>query len=96
MMFSTKDNDNDRYEGNCAATDGNGWWFKKCHNSNLNGIYYKKEISTAAGMTWYNWKNASKWVSLKSSKMMIKPKWVMSKEILWINDNYFAFSVLSL
>lgn len=74
MMFSTKDNDNDRYEGNCAATDGNGWWFKKCHNSNLNGIYYKKEISTAAGMTWYNWKNASKWVSLKSSKMMIKPK----------------------
>lgn len=74
MMFSTKDNDNDRFKGNCAASRGNGWWFNACHHSNLNGIYYKKETSTSAGMTWYAWENANKWVSLKSSKMMIKPK----------------------
>lgn len=74
MMFSTKDNDNDRAGGNCAASQGNGWWFNACHHSNLNGIYYKKETSTSAGMAWFYWENANKWVSLKSSKMMIKPK----------------------
>ncbi|XP_034308364.2 ryncolin-1-like [Magallana gigas] len=74
MKFSTKDRDNDKAGANCAAANGNGWWFNACHHSNLNGIYYKKETSTSAGMTWFYWDNANKWVSLKSSKMMIKPK----------------------
>lgn len=74
MMFSTKDNDNDKWEKNCAEACGNGWWFGRCHNSNLNGIYYKKQTDTTAGMTWHYWENGSKWESLKSSKMMIKFK----------------------
>lgn len=69
MMFSTKDNDNDKWwwggGGNCAATYGNGWWFVACLRSNLNGIYYKKPTSTQAGMTWYHWENGNKWESLK-------------------------------
>lgn len=77
MKFSTKDRDNDKAGANCAAANGNGWWFNACHHSNLNGIYYKKDTSTSAGMTWFYWDNANKWVSLKSSKMMIKPKWII-------------------
>lgn len=74
MKFSTKDNDNDKNGGNCAAIYGNGWWFNHCHYTNLNGIYYKKKTSTSAGMTWYHWKNKDVFEALKSSKMMIKPK----------------------
>lgn len=74
MMFSTKENDNDKTGTNCAATYGNGWWFNACHHSNLNGIYYKKATASASGMAWHFWHNLHKWVSLKSSKMMIKPK----------------------
>ena len=72
MMFSTKDNDNDKNGNNCAATYGNGWWFNACHHSNLNGIYYKKPKNTAAGMTWVYWGSGSAWDSLKSSRMMIR------------------------
>ena len=72
MMFSTKDNDNDKNGANCAASYGNGWWFKNCHNSNLNGIYYKKPKHTPAGMTWLIWGNKNAWDSLKSSRMMIR------------------------
>lgn len=74
MMFSTKDNDNDKWGGNCAASYGNGWWFNACLFSNLNGIYFKKQTATQAGMIWYHWENGNKWESLKSSKIMIKPK----------------------
>ena len=72
MMFSTKDNDNDKNSSNCAASHGNGWWFNSCHRSNLNGIYYEKRKDTTAGMTWYYWGSNGKWESLKSSRMMIR------------------------
>lgn len=29
MNFSTFDNDNDRYERNCAKEDKSGWWFNR-------------------------------------------------------------------
>ncbi|XP_078340242.1 ryncolin-1-like [Crassostrea virginica] len=72
MMFSTKDSDNDKSSGNCAASYRNGWWFNACHASNLNGIYYKKPKVTNDGMTWLYWGNKSAWDSLKSSRMMIR------------------------
>lgn len=37
MQFSTFENDNDKFGGNCAAAHLGGWWFKKCHNAYLNG-----------------------------------------------------------
>ncbi|KAK2116368.1 hypothetical protein P7K49_006994 [Saguinus oedipus] len=41
MQFSTWDNDNDKFEGNCAEQDGSGWWMNKCHAGHLNGVYYQ-------------------------------------------------------
>ena len=36
MKFSTTDNDNDKYRGNCAANDKSGWWFNNCDHININ------------------------------------------------------------
>ena len=72
MMFTTKDSDNDKWSNNCAAGYGNGWWFKDCGHSNLNGRYHKKPKHAAAGMTWVYWASKSGYESLKSSRMMIR------------------------
>ena len=36
MKFSTPDNDNDKWSGNCAAYWDSGWWYNNCHNININ------------------------------------------------------------
>ena len=36
MKFSTPDNDNDKYVGNCAAHFKSGWWFNFCRHININ------------------------------------------------------------
>ena len=36
MKFSTFDNDNDRYGGNCAVDWYGGWWYKDCYHININ------------------------------------------------------------
>ena len=52
MKFSTKDNDNDLYGGNCASSRG-AWWYKNCYECNLNGLY---GADTQDGIVWYAWK----------------------------------------
>ncbi|XP_019390049.1 PREDICTED: fibrinogen gamma chain [Crocodylus porosus] len=77
MQFSTFDNDNDRYEGNCAEQDGSGWWMNRCHAGHLNGKYYpggrysEKDSGTDNGIIWATWHN--KWYSLKKTSMKIIP-----------------------
>lgn len=64
MQFSTWDNDNDKFEGNCAEQDGSGWWMNKCHAGHLNGIYYQgkwtpnvRVINKSREMKNYNERN---------------------------------------
>ena len=39
LKFSTKDEDNDEFSGNCAISYYGGWWFKDCGSSSLNNGY---------------------------------------------------------
>ncbi|XP_007890996.1 fibrinogen-like protein 1 [Callorhinchus milii] len=74
MKFSTKDRDNDRYEGNCAQEDNGGWWFNRCHSANLNGLHYNGgafSSRTDNGIIWYTWHGW--WYSLKSTVIKIRP-----------------------
>ncbi|KAF6306220.1 fibrinogen gamma chain [Rhinolophus ferrumequinum] len=79
MQFSTWDNDNDKFEGNCAEQDGSGWWMNKCHAGHLNGIYYQGGTYSKAsttngydnGIIWATWK--SRWYSMKKTTMKIIP-----------------------
>ena len=44
IRFSTRDQDNDNYDGNCAQIFESAWWFHDCFLSNLNGPYRSSGI----------------------------------------------------
>ncbi|KAJ8311510.1 hypothetical protein KUTeg_010865 [Tegillarca granosa] len=67
--FSTKDRDYDGGRGNCAHTYSGAWWYKHCHQSNLNGKYMKGSNS-ASSMNWHFFYN--NYLSLRISEMKIK------------------------
>ncbi|XP_077972819.1 microfibril-associated glycoprotein 4-like [Styela clava] len=67
MQFSTKDSDNDQASGSCAITWSGAWWYKHCHQSNLNGIYYQNGRDGAQFVNWHSWK--FNYLSLKFSEM---------------------------
>ncbi|XP_037636969.1 fibrinogen-like protein 1 [Sebastes umbrosus] len=74
MKFSTYDQDNDNYKGNCAQEDKGGWWFNKCHSAHLNGMYYPNgpyNALTDDGVVWYPWRGW--WYSLKTTVMKLRP-----------------------
>lgn len=40
QMFTTKDRDNDKYNGtNCAVRNHGGWWYGMCRHLGINEVY---------------------------------------------------------
>lgn len=56
MKFSTKDQDNDVNSSNCAIVYTGGWWYRKCHASNLNGQYLVNSKDHKGIQWWSTWK----------------------------------------
>ena len=71
QQFTTKDRDNDPFKSNCAVDFTGAWWYKSCHRSNLNGMYFKGGQINDTGVTWFSWKNS--FYSLKAVQMKIRP-----------------------
>ena len=69
MAFSTKDRDNDKYNGNCAVRFTGAWWYNSCQYSNLNGKYLGEKYNRQ-GVRWYNFRSD---LSLKFAEMKVKP-----------------------
>ena len=70
--FTTEDQDNDNDGGNCAVTFQGGWWYYRCRNANLNGLYHHGIHSTHAdGINWYDWKGD--YYSARRSEMKVRP-----------------------
>uniref|UniRef100_A0A8C5RDP7 Microfibril associated protein 4 n=1 Tax=Leptobrachium leishanense TaxID=445787 RepID=A0A8C5RDP7_9ANUR len=71
MKFSTFDSDRDIFPQNCAALSAGGFWFKSCHQANLNGPYLGGvHLSYASGIIWSPWKGF--YYSLRSTEMKIR------------------------
>ncbi|XP_025100075.1 fibrinogen gamma chain-like [Pomacea canaliculata] len=52
--FTTHDQDNDNYTtANCAVYYHGAWWYRNCHDSNLNGRYKHDGAVGYDGIAWY-------------------------------------------
>ncbi|XP_020029502.1 ficolin-1 isoform X3 [Castor canadensis] len=72
MPFTTHDQDNDmNSEKNCASVFQGAWWYKNCHQSNLNGRYLPgSHESYANGINWLTGRGPN--YSYKVSEMKIR------------------------
>ena len=68
LPFSTKDND---ATGFCAQLYKGAWWYKDCHESNLNGLYLEGAYSSDAdGVNWKAFRGRQ--YSLKRTEMKVR------------------------
>ncbi|KAM3858551.1 uncharacterized protein ACN63O_018130 [Diretmus argenteus] len=68
-LFSTKDRDPMPFITRCAMSYRGGWWYKNCHEANLNGLYgidVKHQ-----GVIWTSWKG--KEFSIPFTEMKMRP-----------------------
>ena len=70
MAFSTKDRDNDVCGCNCAVDWTGAWWYRSCHNCNLNGKYLGNTNGDHKGIIWYY---DFRSISLKFTEMKLRP-----------------------
>ncbi|KAK6966144.1 BgMFREP21.3 [Biomphalaria glabrata] len=68
MFFTTFDRDND-VDGrrNCAENSSGAWWYRSCHESNLNGQW--GSTSFQKGMNWYQLTGYTNSVSFSEMKI---------------------------
>uniref|UniRef100_A0A3Q4HU64 Tenascin XB n=1 Tax=Neolamprologus brichardi TaxID=32507 RepID=A0A3Q4HU64_NEOBR len=68
-IFSTKDRDLAPFITRCALSYRGGWWYKNCHEANLNGVY---GINTKhQGVIWTAWKGKD--FSVPFTEMKLRP-----------------------
>ncbi|XP_038077290.1 microfibril-associated glycoprotein 4-like [Patiria miniata] len=70
--FSTPDHDNDgNFFLSCSSLNGGAWWYKNCHDSNLNGVYLSGSSAPYnQGIQWESWRGDS--YSLKKCSMKMR------------------------
>ena len=69
--FTTKDNDNDGANSNCAQIRKGAWWFWSCAWAHLNGHYYHKGSPVHGwGVSWHYWRASP--YSLKTCSMKMR------------------------
>ena len=71
QRFSTFDEGN---VNNCSVLYKGSWWYKNCHNANLNGLYHKGPYKSdfGDGINWNMWKGNRE--SLEWTEIKIRPK----------------------
>ncbi|XP_060068689.1 fibrinogen-like protein A [Ylistrum balloti] len=71
--FSTLDNDNDGFSGNCASSAHGAWWYDECIDSNLFGIYQSE--NGYQSMVWkYFYATDTSYTAVKKVRMMLVKK----------------------
>lgn len=74
--FTSNDNDNDLYDdGNCAAYFSGGWWYDRCYDAHLNGVFpVVPDRQNASFITWWAHEEEKKVpLVLTSVTIMVKP-----------------------
>nr|CAG4640696.1 EOG090X02LG [Eulimnadia texana] len=66
MNFSTRDNDQDLSNTNCADSYQGGWWYSHCQHVNVNGKF-------SLGLTWYD-SQENEWIAISRVEMKIRQK----------------------
>ena len=72
QMFTTYDQDHDRWSVNCAVLYRGGWWYKDCLGVNPNGKYLIGGVKDATGVTWHNAKPGGGQYSFKVVELKMK------------------------
>jgi len=73
QRFTTPDRDNDPMITNCATFQKGGWWYHRCADANLNGLYYSSNngyTDDQDGIYWATFRGVQ--YSLKQVQMLIQ------------------------
>ncbi|XP_033725133.1 angiopoietin-related protein 7-like [Pecten maximus] len=72
MEFSSYDQDNDEYSGNCASSCEGGWWYRKCYDANLNGRVYINGSDNFQSLVWDNFYQDGQYPHMMTTRMLVK------------------------